>query len=111
MIVTWLRDGPWAWIPQAAALGGTVGGVAAGTLTLGISWSPVMASTGILMGVRAAASMALGGLIAWAALAPPLLARHVVPDATFMSVSSWMVWPALGLLIAGSFIPLFLELG
>ncbi len=111
MIVTWLRDGPWAWIPQAAPLWGSVGGIAAGTLTLGISWSPLMASTGALMGVRAAASMALGGLIAWAGLAPRVLTQHLVADTTFTGTLSWMVWPALGLLIAGSFIPLLLELG
>ena len=32
-------------------------------------------------------------------------------DTTFAGVSAWMVWPALGLLIAGSFIPLLLEMG
>jgi uncharacterized oligopeptide transporter (OPT) family protein len=110
-LVTWLRDGRPAIIPQTLALGGTLAGVAAATLTLGASASPLMLATGAMVGLRTAASMALGGGVAWAMLAPWLLRRHIVREAAFGSFSAWMVWPGLGLLIAGTFLPLLLDGG
>jgi uncharacterized oligopeptide transporter (OPT) family protein len=110
-LATWFRDGRPAIIPQTLALGGALAGVAAGTLTLGVSASPLMLSTGAMVGLRTAASMSLGGGIAWAALAPWLLRRHIVREAAFGTFSAWMVWPGLGLLIAGTFLPLLLDGG
>jgi len=63
------------------------------------------------VGLRMAASMALGATIAYAGIAPWLLQRGIVHEAGFGPLSSWLVWPALGLLVAGSFLPLLLEGG
>jgi putative OPT family oligopeptide transporter len=108
---TWFRDGRPAFIPQVTVLGGTVAGIAASSLTLGISWSPLMLSTGIMVGMRASFSMALGGALSWLVLAPWLTASGIVPDATFRGWNGWFIWPALGLLVAGSFVPLLLDSG
>ena len=62
-----------------------------------------------MMGLRAAASMALGTAIAWLGLAPWLVRTQIVKEASFSACSSWLVWPALGLLLAGSFLPLILD--
>ncbi|HVR60491.1 MAG TPA: OPT/YSL family transporter, partial [Polyangia bacterium] len=45
--VTWFRDGRPSVIPGGTMLPGTIAGVSAATLTLGINWSPLMASTGM----------------------------------------------------------------
>ena len=111
MAVTWFRDGRPAFIPQATLFGGAIGGIAAASVTLGITWSPLIVSTGAMIGTRAAGSMLLGGGIAWAVLAPWLLRSGIVREASYGALSSWMVWPGLGLLVAGSFVPLALQGG
>jgi uncharacterized oligopeptide transporter (OPT) family protein len=74
-----------------------------------MSWSPLLFSTGVMMGIRSAASMALGAAIAWLGLAPWLVRTQIVQNASFSDCSSWLVWPGLGLLLAGSFLPLILD--
>jgi uncharacterized oligopeptide transporter (OPT) family protein len=107
--VTWFRDGRPQVLPQVTALGGAVGGVSLAALTVGISWSPLLLSTGVMMGLRAAASLALGAAVAWLGFVPWLLRAHIVPDTSFAACSAWLVWPGLGLLLAGSFLPLILD--
>ena len=107
--VTWFRDGRPHLIPDSTLFGGAIGGVSIGALTVGMSWSPLLLSTGIMMGTRAAASMALGSAIAWLGLAPWLVRTHIAKQAAFSDCLSWLVWPALGLLLAGSFLPLILD--
>jgi uncharacterized oligopeptide transporter (OPT) family protein len=107
--VTWFRDGRPHLIPDSTAFAGAIGGVSLGALTVGMSWSPLLLSTGVMMGIRAAASMALGSAIAWLGLAPWLVRTQIVKEASFAACSSWLVWPGLGLLLAGSFLPLILD--
>jgi uncharacterized oligopeptide transporter (OPT) family protein len=109
--VTWFRDGPIHLIPQTTPFGGAIAGIALATLTMGVSWSPLLASTGAMIGLRAGASFLLGGGIAWVVVAPRLLHAGVVADADFGALTKWMVWPALGLLVSGSFVPLLLDTG
>jgi uncharacterized oligopeptide transporter (OPT) family protein len=109
--VTWLRDASPRLIPQATIFGGAIGGIAVASLSLGISWSPLLVSTGAIVGPRAGASVLLGGGIAWAVLAPWLLRAGIVREAAFGALSAWLVWPALGLMVAASFVPLLLDVG
>jgi len=60
MYVAWFRDGPPGLIPQMWVPAITIGGMTAASLSIGVSWSPLLASTGVLMGVRGAISMLLG---------------------------------------------------
>ena len=107
--VTWFRDGRPHMIPDSHRLAGAIGGVSLSALTVGVSWSPLLLSTGVMMGIRSALSMALGSAIAWLGLAPWLVRTHIVKEAAFSACSSWLVWPGLGLLLAGSFLPLILD--
>jgi uncharacterized oligopeptide transporter (OPT) family protein len=108
-VVTWFRDGRPHLIPESTALGGTIGGLSLGVLTVEISWSPLLLSTGVMMGLRASLSMALGAGIGWLGLAPWLVRAHIVKEAGFAACAPWLVWPGLGLLLAGSFVPLILD--
>jgi len=47
--------------------------------------------------------------VAWVGFAPWLVRAHIVPDTSFAACSAWLVWPGLGLLLAGSFLPLILD--
>ncbi|HEY0713874.1 MAG TPA: OPT/YSL family transporter, partial [Polyangia bacterium] len=69
-LATYLRDGGPGWIPGSWSPQLTLFGLAAAALTWGISASPLLVSTGVLVGQRAAISMAVGAVLAWAALAP-----------------------------------------
>jgi putative OPT family oligopeptide transporter len=107
--VTWFRDGRPRLIPDSTAFAGAIGGISLGALTVGMSWSPLLLSTGVMMGIRTAASMALGSAIAWLGVAPWLVRTHIAKQATFSDCLSWLVWPGLGLLLAASFLPLILD--
>ncbi|HZL19260.1 MAG TPA: OPT family oligopeptide transporter [Polyangia bacterium] len=107
--VTWFRDGKPHLIPATTAFGGVVAGVSLSSLTVAMNWSPLLISTGVMMGIRGAVSMALGATVSWVLLAPWLVHSGMVESASFSACSGWLVWPGLGLLMAGSFLPLLLD--
>jgi OPT family oligopeptide transporter len=109
--ITWFRDGKPQVIPPAVVFGGTIAGFTLASLTIGISSSPLLASVGAMIGPRGGASVLLGSAIAYGVLAPWLLKTGIVHDADFGSYTKWLVWPALGLLVSGSFVPLLLDVG
>jgi uncharacterized oligopeptide transporter (OPT) family protein len=111
MAITWFREGSPKLIPQATAFGGTIAGVAVASLTLGMSWSPLLASVGAMIGLRGSVSVLLGGVLACGVLAPRLINAGIVREAGFGPFTAWLAWPALGLLAAGSFLPLLLDPG
>ena len=77
--MTWFRDGRPRLIPQARRSAGAIGGHrAGGARRLGISWSPLLASTGVLMGLRARPAWLLAGRSPGWASRPWLVARHLV---------------------------------
>jgi uncharacterized oligopeptide transporter (OPT) family protein len=96
LAITWFRDGSPQLIPQATAFGGSIAGIAVASLTLGMTWSPLMASIGAMIGPAAGVSVLLGGLLSWAVLAPRLVKAGIVHEAAYGPLSSWLVWPALG---------------
>jgi putative OPT family oligopeptide transporter len=109
MIITWFRDGKPTLIPQVTVFGGTVMGVALASLTVGVSWSPLLVSTGVLMGFRNAFSMLLGGFVSWVCLAPWLVKSGIVSGPGFTQDLPWLTWPGVGLLLASSFVPLVMD--
>ena len=50
--ITWFRDARPSLIPQGFMFGGTLSGIAAATLGLGVSCSPLMLATGAMVGLR-----------------------------------------------------------
>jgi len=109
MVFAWFRDGKPSVIPQSTAFGVTVLGVSLGELTVGVSWSPLLVATGMMMGLRNAVSMLLGGFISWVVLAPWLVSTGIVKGLGFGPCSAWLIWPGVGLLIASSFVPLAMD--
>ena len=108
MYLSWFRDGPSALIPQIYVPAIALAGFSAASLSVGISWSPLLASTGVLMGLRGAASMLVGAGLTWLVIAPRLIHAGLVP-AQYSSMVSWLVWPALGIMLPGAFLPLIFD--
>jgi len=109
MYVAWFREGPSGLIPQMWAPAITIGGMAAANLSIGVAWSPLLASTGILMGLRGAASMLLGAAITWLVIAPRLVHAGLVTTVDYSAFVSWLVWPAIGTMLPSAFLPLILD--
>lgn len=107
-LVAWLRDGAHAVLPQTLAPSWQILGLGADTLTLGVGVSPLLLATGVLMGLHAAASFFLGGLINWTVLGPRLAHAGIV-EGTYASIVAWSLWPALGLLASSTLLPLVFE--
>lgn len=97
-LFAWLRVGAPRWIPDATALPGRIGGVAASDLTLGVAWSPMLLGVGMLVGRRIAISMVAGGLIARVVATPALVNAGWLPDGSYGTVTPLLSWPAVGLL-------------
>jgi putative OPT family oligopeptide transporter len=108
MYVAWFRDGPWSLVPQLYVPAITIAGLSAASLSLGVSWSPLLASTGVLMGLRGAASMLVGAGLAWVVVAPRLVHGGLVP-AEYSALVGWLVWPALGVMLPSTFLPLLFD--
>ncbi len=106
---TWFRDGRPAVIPQGWMVSAVVAGVTLSSITVGISWSPLMVSTGMLMGERAAFSMLGGAILGWVILAPQIIHAGLIPSASFSDCNSWLIWPGVGMLLGGSLVPLALD--
>jgi uncharacterized oligopeptide transporter (OPT) family protein len=110
-IVTWFRDGRPAIIPQGFNFGGTLGGVAAAALGIGVSVSPVMLATGSMIGLRGVLPMLAGAVASRVVLAPWIVKTGLVANAEVGTLNSWLIWPATGLLVSASFLPLLLDGG
>jgi putative OPT family oligopeptide transporter len=109
MIITWFRDGRPSVVPQITLFGAAVAGISTSAYGIGMSWSPLTLGAGMMMGTRASVGLLLGGVAAWGFLAPRVVSAGIVASSDFSSCISWLVWPALGLLIAASFLPLVLD--
>jgi len=108
-VTAWLRDGRAGLVPQAIYLPFAVAGLSASALTLGVAISPLMAATGIFIGLRGALGLFGAGVISWGILAPAIVRAHVVNDPSYTTLTGWLVWPAFGMMIGGSVGPLLAD--
>lgn len=109
-LVVWFREAKPAGLPRAVFLPLMFsGGVAASSLGVGVSVSPLVVGTGVLMGVRNGVSVFIGAVVAWLVLAPYLVARGIVPDGSYGSVVNWLLWPSVALMIASALTSLALQ--
>lgn len=108
--VVWLRDVPPARIPKGIFASVILsGGIAASSLGIGVSASPLVVGTGILMGVRNGVSVFGGAVVAWFVLAPWLVRSGIVPTPAFKDVVNWLLWPGVGLMVASALTSLALQ--
>lgn len=107
--IAWLRDGTYALVPQTLGLAGTVFGIAASDLALGISVSPLLFATGLISGLRVGSSMLIGGISAWLLLLPQLIGAGIVAGADHSAAMGWLLWPAVALVLSSSLTSLALQ--
>lgn len=108
-LLTWLREGRFTLIPQAFYLPVLIAGIPAASLTVGLATSPIMAATGIFVGLRGALGLAAGSLLGFVVLGPAVVQVGWVREASFTAIASWLVWPAIGVLVGSALGPLLIN--
>ena len=86
----------WYRIPEKLALG-----VTGAAMNVGLSWSLLNMGSGMLVGMRINTSMLIGTILAWVIAPPRLLANGDVPHMVRREMLFWVMWPGVGILIAG----------
>jgi uncharacterized oligopeptide transporter (OPT) family protein len=77
---------------------------------LGFGVSLLSIGSGIIIGMRISASMLVGGIIGWVLMPPWLLDRGLITaDARRVDILLIIMWPAVGMLIAGGLSGLLLR--
>ena len=97
-VVALLRDA-WHVLPGTLALPLSLGGRALKDWTLAFKTEVVLFGAGALMSFRTGWSLLLGGLLTYGMLAPSLLARGLIKDATYKAIVAWTLWPGAAMLV------------
>ncbi len=84
------------WLPGVVEVTFAVFGAQA---VLGVGLSPLVMATGALVGVRTAITMAIGGAFVWIGLVPWLQRAGAIPSGELSDAVTWLMWPAMGLLV------------
>jgi len=94
----------WYRIPEMLPIGPT-----GPMMGVGISWSLLSAGSGMLVGMRINSSMMVGMIVSWVILPPILLANGTVAHMVRREMLMWVMWPAVGVLVAGGLTALVLR--
>ncbi|ATB45369.1 OPT family oligopeptide transporter [Corallococcus macrosporus] len=90
------------WLPGMTAMPGTLAGLPAASLTWGVGWSPMLLAIGMMTGPRLGLSMLAGAAVAWGVLAPGLAGAGVLADTRYETLSAWLTWPGVGLMVGSA---------
>jgi uncharacterized oligopeptide transporter (OPT) family protein len=101
---------PGGWDTGALSLGAPGAAFVLAGMGVGVGYSLLSIGSGMIIGLRVTAWMMVGCLIGWV-LSPLLLVQsHILPDhPTRSQVLQWVMWPALGMMIAGGMTTLALN--
>jgi putative OPT family oligopeptide transporter len=77
---------------------------------LGFGVSLLSIGSGIIIGLRISASMLIGGIVAWVLMPPWLVSQGLLaPDGRRVDILLLVMWPSVGLLVAGGICALLLR--
>src|SRR6185369_127337 len=77
---------------------------------LGFGVSLLSIGSGIIIGLRISASMLIGGIVAWVLMPPWLVERGLLAaDGRRVDVLLLVMWPSVGMLVAGGICALFVR--
>ena len=81
-----------------------------GRVGLGFGVSLLSIGSGIIIGLRISASMLIGGIVAWVLMPPWLVSQGLLaPDGRRVDVLLLVMWPSVGLVLAGGLCALLLR--
>lgn len=79
-----------------------LGGIPLKELTISLDSSIVMMGTGMLMSIRATASMLLGALLNYFILAPIMINKGVIVGTGFKNITMWALWGGAAMMTTAS---------
>lgn len=115
--IGWFRDGVPSLIPTYLPISQLLGKLGLSRLallaspsgyTLTVEASAVYAAAGAIMGVRTAASMALGAVLNYAVLAPRLHELGVIRELGYRGIVSWSVWGGASIMTSAALVSFFM---
>ena len=101
---------PGGWDTGALTLGAAGGAFTVASMGVGVGYSLLSLGTGMIVGLRINAWMILGCVLGWILTPLLLIQNHILPDHPSRSqVLQWVLWPGLGMMIAGGMTTLALR--
>jgi putative OPT family oligopeptide transporter len=77
--------------------------------TVMLLWDPVFVAAGVLMGLRPAASILLGGTLCWAVYVPLLQSNGLVTTTAYRDLVQWTVWGGVACMVVSGLLSVALE--
>jgi uncharacterized oligopeptide transporter (OPT) family protein len=101
---------PEGWDPGALTIGAAGAGFVVAAMGVGAGYSLLSVGSGMIIGLRVNFWMLVGATIAWIVAPALLIANRMLPDhATRTAVLYWVMWPGIGLIMAGGLTALALR--
>jgi len=93
---------PGGWDTGALTLGATGAAFVVANMGVGVGYSLLSVGSGMIIGLRVTSWMMIGCVIGWIVAPLLLVQNHLLPDhPTRTQVLQWVMWPGLGMMIAG----------
>ncbi len=77
--------------------------------TVTFLWDPIFIAAGVLMGIRPAASILLGGTLCWAVFVPIMQARGVITETGYRGVVQWTLWGGVSCMVVSGLLAFALQ--
>jgi putative OPT family oligopeptide transporter len=79
------------------------------TRTVALVWDPIFIAGGVLMGIRPAASMLLGGTLCWCVFVPALQAQGLITSTAYRDIVQWTLWGGVSCMVVNGLLALGLQ--
>jgi len=101
---------PGGWDTGKLTLGAAGAAFVVAAMGVGVGYSLLSVGSGMIIGLRVTTWMIIGCTIGWIVAPLLLIQNHLLPDHPTKSVvQQWIMWPALGMLIAGGLMTMALR--
>lgn len=77
--------------------------------TVFFSWDPIFLSAGVLTGMRASASLLVGGTLCWAVFVPIMQHQGVITGSGFKDVVQWTLWGGTACMVTSGLMSVALQ--
>jgi putative OPT family oligopeptide transporter len=77
--------------------------------TVTFVWDPIFIAAGTLMGIRAAASIFIGGTLCWAVFVPIMQAHGVITGTGYRAVVQWTLWGGVSCMVVSGLLAFFMQ--
>ena len=77
--------------------------------TVAFVWDPIFIAAGVLMGLRPAASILLGGTLCWCVFVPYMQAHGVITGSGYRDIIQWPLWGGVSCMVVSGLLSLVVQ--